>query len=89
MACRLSPHFTLFSLVYAVYAVTEDRLECRLAHEFIGNGIPGFGCSDCACPSHLFYRRDDPMDEILTAFRSLGLTPVTKTIINAQVKDNI
>ncbi len=60
-----------FSLVCGVYAITADRMECRIAHEFIGNGIPGFGCSDCSCASHLFYRVGDPMEEILTAFRSL------------------
>ena len=74
-----------FSLVYAVYAVTADRLECRLARELNEGGIPKFGCSDCSCTSHLFYRQGDPKQEILAAFRELQLDPVIKTIINPQV----
>jgi Uri superfamily endonuclease len=72
-----------FSLIYAVYAVTVDRLECRLAHELNECGIPKFGCSDCSCTSHLLYRQGDPKQEILSAFRELQLDPVIKTIINA------
>ena len=74
-----------FSLVYAVYAVTADRLECRLARELNEGGIPKFGCSDCSCTSHLLYRQGDPKQEIFAAFRELQLDPVIKTIINAQV----
>ena len=36
---------------------TQARVECAIAqalsHEF--SSIPGFGSSDCKCPSHLFY----------------------------------
>ena len=69
---------------YAVYAVTGERLECRLAEAVGGPGVPSFGCSDCSCHSHLFYRAADPTDEICTAFRTLGLVPVTKTIMSLQ-----
>ncbi|MFA5221974.1 MAG: GIY-YIG nuclease family protein [Methanoregula sp.] len=78
-----------FSLIYAVYAVTGKRLECRLAHELGYGGIPKFGSSDCDCTSHFFYRQQDPLVEISTAFRQIGLGPVTKTIMNPDVKDNI
>src|SRR5665647_2238502 len=74
-----------FSLVYVVCAISVDRYECLLSRELNGSRIPRFGCSDCSCTSHLFYREDDPTEEILTAFRSLRLSPVIKTIINAQV----
>jgi Uri superfamily endonuclease len=74
-----------FSLVYAVYAVTTDRLECQLARELNEGGIPKFGCSDCSCSSHLLYRQGFPKQEIFTALRELQLDPVIKTIINAQV----
>ncbi|MCK9590586.1 MAG: GIY-YIG nuclease family protein [Methanoregula sp.] len=74
-----------FSLVYAVFAVTADCLECRLARELNDCGIPKFGCSDCSCLSHLLYRQGDPKQEILAAFRELQLDPVIKTIINPQV----
>jgi len=78
-----------FSLVYAVYTITAERLECRLARELNDNGILKFGCSDCSCTSHLFYRQSDPKQEILAAFQELHLEPVIKTIINPQVEDNI
>ena len=71
-----------FSLRYTVHAVTEERLECRLAGTLAGASIPGFGCSDCTCPSHLFYRTQNPSNEIGRAFRSLALEPVTTTIKN-------
>ena len=74
-----------FSLVYAVYAVTTNRLECRIARELNKDSIPKFGSSDCSCTSHLLYRQGEPTQEILTAFRELQLDPVIKTIINAQV----
>ena len=37
--------------------------ECELAaamQRLLGPGILHFGCSDCDCPSHLFYSPDDP-----------------------------
>jgi Uri superfamily endonuclease len=71
-----------FSLVYTVHAVTDDQLECRLA-EMLGQPyVPSFGCSDCRCPSHLFYRETDPHDELIAAFNRLGLVAVTTTIMN-------
>jgi Uri superfamily endonuclease len=74
-----------FSLVYAVYAVTGDRFECWLAHTLNDSSVPAFGCSDCSCSSHLLFRRHDPKEEILAAFRELQLNPVIKTLINPQV----
>jgi sugar fermentation stimulation protein A len=51
--------------VHAVLAVrSSTRLECAIA---AGLGpisawsIPGFGCSDCFCASHLFGMADDPL----------------------------
>jgi len=42
---------------------SADRLECRLA-EALGKlarwSVPGFGSSDCRCPSHLFATPEDP-----------------------------
>ncbi len=74
-----SPNFSLRS---AVFALTEERLECRLAQALGGESIPGFGSSDCDCPSHLFYRRRNPVKETEAAFRSLGLLGCTKTLMN-------
>jgi Uri superfamily endonuclease len=71
-----------FSLRYTVHALTEERLECRLAEAIGGEDVPGFGCSDCSCASHLFCRRADPVREVEAAFCSLGLAAGTKTLMN-------
>jgi Uri superfamily endonuclease len=38
-----------------------DRLECAIAEALRREleSIPGFGSSDCGCPGHLFYARDE------------------------------
>ena len=64
-----------FTLAYAVSATTPERLECRLAAGIGGRDVPHFGCSDCACRSHLLYRDHDPVGEIMAAFARLGLDP--------------
>jgi Uri superfamily endonuclease len=79
----------LFLLVYAVYAVTDEHLECMLARQLQEGGVLKFGSSDCDCRSHLFYRHYDPQYEIVSSFRHLKLIPTTKTIMNPSVKDNI
>jgi Uri superfamily endonuclease len=71
-----------FSLRYTLHAATDDRLECRLAAAIGGENIPGFGCSDCDCTSHLFYRQRNPAGEVKAAFGTLGLTACTKTLMN-------
>jgi Uri superfamily endonuclease len=70
-----------FCLRYTVHALTEERLECRLAAALGGESIPRFGCSDCPCPSHLFYRPRNPVRETEAAFRSQGLSTCTKTLM--------
>ncbi|HUH78675.1 MAG TPA: GIY-YIG nuclease family protein [Methanoregula sp.] len=69
------------SLGYAICAPTPARLECRLAREIGGPGVAGFGCSDCACTSHLLFREGDPRSELLGAFAALRLVPAIKSII--------
>jgi Uri superfamily endonuclease len=71
-----------FCLRYTIHGLTEERLECRLATAFGGENLPGFGSGDCNCESHLFYRRRNPVREAEAAFRSIGLHPGTKTIMN-------
>jgi Uri superfamily endonuclease len=71
-----------FRLRYTVHAATGERLECRLAAALGGENISGFGCSDCSCSSHLFYRHRNPVRELQAAFRSLGLDICTKTLMN-------
>ncbi len=65
-----------FKLLGAVCASTSDRFECKIACKLGGDSAPGFGCTDCACISHLFYRREDPFPEITAVFEALGLLPV-------------
>jgi Uri superfamily endonuclease len=72
----------LFALHYAVSGQTGDPLECRLADTLGGEHLPGFGCSDCRCSSHLFRRRTDPLLEVQAAFASLGLPALTKILMN-------
>ncbi len=43
---------------------SEDDLECELASAMSSISewsVPGFGCSDCSCPSHLFGFSTDPL----------------------------
>ena len=60
-------------IVAAFSAETEEPLECVLAERIGGPFVRKFGCSDCGCESHLFYRKTNPFEEIEGAFTSLGL----------------
>jgi Uri superfamily endonuclease len=73
-----------FTLTYVVSSPTTDALECGLARNLGEPGVTGFGCSDCTCPTHLFFRVRDPRNEILAAFRGLNLVPVVKSIISRE-----
>ena len=61
---------------------SEDDLECDLAsavQTLSEWSIPGFGCSDCSCPSHLFGFSTDPIStrkfhDMLQYFRMDRLT---------------
>ncbi len=50
----LLPHS---EVICAVFSPTDDDLECVVAKILgkISSAIPGFGCSDCSCESHLFF----------------------------------
>ncbi len=51
----------------------RKRLECLLARQVAGlaeEQVTRFGCSDCRCPSHLFYFTGDPRNR--EAFRRLA-----------------
>jgi len=51
-------------LVEAMAAATTRPLECELSRRVAalaaGPAVAGFGSSDCACPTHLYYFREDP-----------------------------
>ena len=44
--------------VYCV--VSSGKLECGIARKLLHHldHVRGFGCSDCSCPSHLFFHAD-------------------------------
>lgn len=65
-----------FRLAWAFCAGTSARLECELARRLGGDSVPGFGCTDCTCRSHLFYRKENPLSEIKGVFEALGLRAV-------------
>jgi len=64
-------------LVTALPVRGSQRCECRLAAaaaELFEPGPAGFGCSDCACPTHLFFSPAHPLHlpathELLQRFR--------------------
>lgn len=56
-----------------ICAETGDRLECILAAGISGDCVENFGCSDCDCNSHLFFREKEPTEEILSVFEKMGL----------------
>jgi Uri superfamily endonuclease len=66
----------LTSLEEAILSFTPERLECRIAGS-IGarlEPVPGFGCTDCRCPSHLHYSsgREEMLDVVREAHRAYG-----------------
>jgi Uri superfamily endonuclease len=69
------------------YALVLDLSEAREIHvgklgpiPFRGDAldcVPGFGCTDCRCRSHLYHAResDDLMAQITQAFLKANLRP--------------
>ena len=55
----------------------KQRIECNIAqalnHQF--DSIPGFGCSDCRCRSHLFFSTEEMKSIIMATLNSLGMKP--------------
>ncbi len=78
-----------FAPVAVVTAATDRDCECALARAIGGPPVPGFGCSDCACPSHLFHRSGDPVEEVLAAFRGLNLDARITRIKNEGNEDRV
>lgn len=60
-------------VVCAVLLPTSEALECTVAKtlgEFL-NEIPRFGCSDCSCPTHLFFAETDIKYRIINSCNML------------------
>jgi len=62
------------SLSGIILCQTGERAECTVAeaisHQF--HAIPGFGCSDCRCHSHLFFSTDEMKSTIMTTLKGLA-----------------
>ncbi|MDI6819512.1 MAG: GIY-YIG nuclease family protein [Candidatus Hodarchaeaceae archaeon] len=62
-----------------VAAPSRTRRECAVAGELAKKlqSVRGFGSSDCACQSHLFYSPDfnELLRRVLLGFRACGLKP--------------
>jgi sugar fermentation stimulation protein A len=67
---RLRPHARF---VEALAVRSSERLECDLAlaiQRIASWSVPGFGCSDCRCESHLYGMAENPLDT--ESFRDLA-----------------
>ncbi len=60
----LLPHS---EVICAVLLPTDEALECTIAKTLgqFSEEIPGFGCTDCACRTHLFFSGTDLKDSIV------------------------
>ena len=56
---------------------TVARVECAIADAMAMqfDSVPGFGCSDCRCRSHLFFSPGPMMPAVISAARAMGLKP--------------
>ena len=73
-----------------IIAETQDRIECRIAQE-LGlkfDPVPGFGSSDCNCPSHLFFSLDERQmkEAVRVAFALLAIKP---RLVTGHGKDSL
>jgi len=61
-------------VIEVFYKESTQKEECTIAGLFEGafSGIPGFGCSDCPCASHLFYGVSQDLSRKAVA---LSMTP--------------
>lgn len=82
-------HIDYFRAVAEILTMLPIRsskdLECELAgalSAYADRQIPGFGASDCTCPSHLFWTRRHPLDsenfhDLLQYYRMDRLVPTS------------
>ncbi len=58
----------------------EDKIECFIARALQRqyDSVPGFGCSDCKCSSHLFFAPREMGPDVMKLLDSLDMTPVLK-----------
>ncbi len=58
----------------------EDKIECFIARTLQRQyeSVPGFGCSDCKCSSHLFFAPREMGPDVMKLLDSLDMSPVLK-----------
>ncbi len=72
------------SISSAITCETKDKAECTIARALKAqfDSTPGFGSSDCKCPSHLFFanNRSQMKSTLLATLNSLGMQPGLQTL---------
>ena len=66
------------SITGAVLCETKERVECQIAKALSRrfDAIPGFGCSDCRCRSHLFLAPKEMEADVMSTVNRLGMKPL-------------
>ena len=56
---------------------TNKRAECTIAQALSPqfDSVPGFGSTDCHCPSHLFFSPEEMKSTIITTLKLLAMEP--------------
>ena len=77
------------SISSIILCETGDRVECTIAQALSRqfDSIPGFGCSDCRCRSHLFFSTEERQMEskVMSTINLLGIKPRLRTDLSATV----
>jgi len=67
------------SITDIIIGESESRVECAIAQVLNSqfDSIPGFGSSDCRCPSHLFYAAEGSQmkSAIMKTLESMAILP--------------
>jgi Uri superfamily endonuclease len=61
-------------IIDVFYKETTSREECKIAETFANRfpSIPGFGCSDCNCNSHLFFASKEELLFTINEFKMMN-----------------
>ena len=64
-------------IVEVIYNESSRKIECDLSQylEAKTYGIPGFGCTDCSCESHLYYfkTKNEAIECVENAYDSIAM----------------
>lgn len=64
-------------IVEIIYNTSTKKIECNLSQYITTktNNIKNFGCSDCACESHLYYfkNRKEAIEQVKNAYDSIAM----------------